>query len=125
MSATTRRASVVVLGGSGLVGSRFLELSRERFGNLLAPPHAALDVLDGEALRRFVREYAPDVLINLSACADVDRAEAERGKSDGTVYHMNAVLPGRLAALCGELGTYLLHVSTDYVFDGRREDRPY
>jgi dTDP-4-dehydrorhamnose reductase len=125
MSVPTRPASVVVLGGSGLVGSRFVELTRERFGSLQAPPHAALDVLDQEALRTFLRANTPDVLLNLSACADVDRAEAERGDTDGTVYDINAVLPGRLAALCGESGTYLVHVSTDYVFDGQRDDRPY
>jgi dTDP-4-dehydrorhamnose reductase len=115
----------VVLGGSGLVGSRFVELTRERFQSVQAPSHAGLDVLDEGALRTFLRQARADVVVNLTACADVDRAEVERGDTTGTVYRMNAVLPGRLAALCGELGVYLLHVSTDYVFDGQQDDRPY
>jgi dTDP-4-dehydrorhamnose reductase len=118
-------ASVVVLGGSGLVGSRFVELMRQRFEPLHAPAHASLDVLEEEALKAFLSQTAPDVVVNLSACADVDRAEAERGDTTGSVYRMNALLPGRLASLCGDLNTYLLHVSTDYVFDGQRDDRPY
>jgi dTDP-4-dehydrorhamnose reductase len=107
------------------VGSRFVELTRGRFEGLLAPPHAELDVLDEAGLRRFVAERRPEVVVNLTACADVDRAEGERGDTGGTVYRMNAALPGRLAALCGEVGAYLLHVSTDYVFDGRADSRPY
>jgi dTDP-4-dehydrorhamnose reductase len=117
--------SVVVLGGSGLVGSRFVELTGGRFDGLVAPSHADLDVLDEGGLSRFLAERRPDVVVNLTACADVDRAEAERGDTGGTVYRMNALLPGRLAQVCGELKTYLLHVSTDYVFDGQQDDRPY
>jgi dTDP-4-dehydrorhamnose reductase len=118
-------SSVVILGGSGLVGSRFVELTRERFEGLLAPAHAELDVLDQDGLNGFLRQRRPDVVVNLTACADVDRAEAERGDTGGTVYRMNALLPGRLAEVCRELNSYLLHVSTDYVFDGQRDDRPY
>jgi dTDP-4-dehydrorhamnose reductase len=115
---------VVILGGSGLVGSRFLELTGDRF-EAVAPSHAALDVLDEAGLSGFLAERRPEVVVNLTACADVDRAEAERGDTGGNVYRMNALLPGRLATLCGELNSYLLHVSTDYVFNGRQDDRPY
>jgi dTDP-4-dehydrorhamnose reductase len=117
--------SVLVLGGSGLVGSRFVELTRSRFEGLQAPAHADVDVLDEEGLKRTVAELRPQVVVNLTACADVDRAEAERGDTSGTVYRMNALLPARLAQLCGELDSYLLHVSTDYVFDGQQAERPY
>jgi dTDP-4-dehydrorhamnose reductase len=117
-------ASVVILGGSGLVGSRFVEMTAERF-EAVAPTHAALDVLDEAGLSDFLAEQRPEVVVNLTACADVDRAEAERGDTGGTVYRMNALLPGRLAALCDDLNSYLLHVSTDYVFDGQQDNRPY
>jgi dTDP-4-dehydrorhamnose reductase len=120
----SRRASVLVLGGSGLVGSRFLELTGERF-SLQAPSHATLDVLDEAALVAYLRESRPEAVVNLTAFADVDRAEGERGDMSGPVYRVNAHLPGRLAALCAELGAYLLHVSTDYVFDGRNQVSPY
>ncbi|MDQ6671000.1 MAG: sugar nucleotide-binding protein, partial [Chloroflexota bacterium] len=55
----------------------------------------------------------------------VDAAEAERGDVHGRVYALNATHPERLARVCGELGKHLVHVSTDYVFDGASSERPY
>jgi dTDP-4-dehydrorhamnose reductase len=121
---TGRRPQVLVLGGSGLVGSRFVELTGERF-DLEAPPHAALDVLDGHALATFLRASPAEVVLNATARADVDSSEAERGDLGGSVYRMNALVPGQLAELCGATGKHLVHLSTDYVFDGQQENRPY
>jgi dTDP-4-dehydrorhamnose reductase len=117
-------AAVVVLGGSGLVGSRLLELWRDRF-ELQAPTHAELDALDPTALAEYLRDVSPAAIVNLAAWADVDGAEAQRDDTHGLVYRLNAGLPGDLAALCEALQTYLLHVSTDYVFDGENDARPY
>jgi dTDP-4-dehydrorhamnose reductase len=115
---------VVVLGGTGLVGTRFRELAAERL-DLEAPTRSQLDVLDDAALAAFLRQTPAEVVLNLVACTDLDGAELERGQTDGVVYRTNARLPGRLAALCAELGKHLVHVSTDYVFDGEQADRPY
>ncbi|HLZ26073.1 MAG TPA: sugar nucleotide-binding protein [Chloroflexota bacterium] len=118
--------AVVVLGGSGLVGSRVLELWAEAPGaRPIAPTHADLDVLDGDALETFLHQTDAPVVLNLAAWADVDSAEAERGDQHGRVYALNAGHPGRLASVCAELGKYLVHVSTDYVFDGTSAERPY
>jgi dTDP-4-dehydrorhamnose reductase len=119
--------AVVVLGGFGLVGSRVLELWAEDATKpgLLAPTHGDLDVLDGDAVKTFLRQTDAPVVVNLAAWADVDAAEAQRGDLDGRVFALNAEYPGRLARLCGELGKYLVHVSTDYVFDGTSAERPY
>jgi dTDP-4-dehydrorhamnose reductase len=82
-------------------------------------------VLDNDALARFLVESQAQVVLNLVAWADVDGAEPERGNEQGRVYALNVRYPARLASLCGELGKHLVHVSTDYVFDGARVDRPY
>jgi dTDP-4-dehydrorhamnose reductase len=92
---------------------------------VIAPTHADLDVLDEEALKAFLRQTDAPIVLNLAAWADVDGAEAERGDLHGQVFALNAGHPGRLASLCGELGKYLVHVSTDYVFDGTSAERPY
>jgi dTDP-4-dehydrorhamnose reductase len=118
--------AVVVLGGSGLVGSRVLELwDEDGQARPIAPTHADLDVLNAGALKVFLNQTDAPVVLNLAAWADVDAAEAERGDLQGRVYALNAIHPDRLANVCGELGKYLIHVSTDYVFDGTSAERPY
>jgi len=119
-----KREKVVVFGGSGFVGSRAVELWGADF-ELLAPTHAEVDVLDSDGVAALLNAARPDVVVNLAAGAHVDAAEAERGDRNGRVYALNAKLPGRLAELCREINAYLVHVSTDYVFDGRQAARAY
>jgi dTDP-4-dehydrorhamnose reductase len=118
--------AVVVLGGSGLVGSQVLELWADGADTrLIAPSHADLDVLNRDALANFLHQTSAPTVINLAAWADVDKAETQRGDLTGSVYNLNATYPSRLAQLCGELGKHLIHISTDYVFDGASAERPY
>lgn len=120
----TSMRSIVVFGASGLVGTRLRELWTGRF-EVLAPTHAELDVLDTSALAKFLRQARPEAIVNAAAWADVDGAEAERGDEHGRVYALNAAFPGALAALCQTHNTFLVHISTDYVFDGTNAERPY
>ncbi len=115
---------VLVLGGSGLVGTRFRELNAEAF-ELDAPGHAELDVLDVAGLERYLRRSPAEAVLNLVACTNLDSAELERGNREGVVYRTNATLVGQLAGLCAARGKRLVHVSTDYVFDGEQAERPY
>jgi dTDP-4-dehydrorhamnose reductase len=101
---------------------------RQRWSDQLdfeAPTHAQLDVLEYEALSAAIRASDAGVVVNLAAWADVDGAEPQTGDTDGTVYRLNVEYPRRLAVLCGTFGKHLIHVSTDYVFDGTNADRPY
>jgi dTDP-4-dehydrorhamnose reductase len=117
-------ASVIVLGGSGLVGSRVCELWSAGTG-IVAPTHSQLDVLDASALDAFIAKTPSSSVVNLAAWADVDGAEPESGNTSGTVYRLNVDYPARLAALCRRQAKHLVHVSTDYVFDGTNAERPY
>lgn len=116
--------AVVILGGSGLVGSR---LARAWGGqrDVQTPSHAKLDVLDAAALDAYLADVSPEVVVNCVAWADVDGAEAESGNRAGRVHALNVGLPERLASAARRHGSYLVHLSTDYVFDGRQADRPY
>jgi len=131
---------VAVLGGSGLVGSQVRALAQPAGGawpadaagglwprevEVIVPRHAELDVLDEAAVASFLDASRPDALLNLVAWADVDGAEAERGDTAGQVYRLNAHVPGVLARLCSQRGVFFVHVSTDYVFDGTNDTRPY
>jgi dTDP-4-dehydrorhamnose reductase len=116
--------SVIVLGGSGLVGSRVCELWSSS-ADILAPSHAELDVLDAKALEALIATTPASSVVNLAAWADVDGAEPESGNTSGTVHRLNVDYPARLAALCERHSKHLVHVSTDYVFDGANAQRPY
>lgn len=66
-----------------------------------------------------IYEIKPDVIINLSAMTDVDGCES----NPTLAWHLNAYIPSRLATIAKQLNSKLIHISTDYVFDG--EDGPY
>jgi dTDP-4-dehydrorhamnose reductase len=117
-------APVIVLGGSGLVGSRLRQLWASEL-DIVAPRHAELDVLDSAALESFLETSPARSVVNLAAWADVDGAQHERGDTTGLVYRLNVEFPARLAGLTRGFGKHLVHVSTDYVFGGTNAERPY
>ena len=115
---------VLVTGAQGQLGQALCRRLGPRVA--WAGGRADLDVRDAAAVRRLVEEVRPDVLINASAYNKVDAAEAEPGEA----LAVNAEGPLHLARACRDEGALIVHVSTDYVFDGRRtepygeEDRP-
>lgn len=72
------------------------------------------DLSDTKGLRQTLRAIKPDVVINAAAFTAVDAAEQQRT----TAWQVNAEAPGVLAEECHRLGSWLIHYSTDYVFDG-------
>lgn len=75
---------------------------------------AALDITDPEAVAAAVRENSIDVIVNCAAYTNVNKAEEE----EDLAYRINALATGILAKAAKEAGALLIHVSTDYVFDG-------
>ncbi|MDB6011846.1 MAG: rmlD [Gammaproteobacteria bacterium] len=103
----------LITGVGGQVG-RSLASTAPTSVNLLATSHKELDIADGRAVVEYVRAHSPDVIINAAAYTAVDRAESEpelakRINSDGARH---------LAAAARETGARLIHISTDFVFDG-------
>jgi dTDP-4-dehydrorhamnose reductase len=85
-----------------------------------AAERSDLDLRDSSALTQAVRECGADLVVNAAAYNDVDGAE----RQPELAFAVNAQGPGQLALACEEAGARLVHVSTDYVFDGR-QTRPY
>ena len=86
----------------------------------LAPPPFPLinvDLLDADAVPHILNESQPDALIHCAANANVDACELD----PDTAATLNAVLPGKLASACMDRDIRFLHISTDAVFDGRKE----
>jgi dTDP-4-dehydrorhamnose reductase len=107
---------VLVLGGSGQLGSELRALDLPPTVQLTAPPRAAADLSDAAALDRLIAAEPWNVVINAAGYTNVDRAERE----ETLAFAINAEACGRLGAATGSRGIPLIHVSTDYVFDGRK-----
>src|SRR5436309_11760975 len=86
----------------------------------LAGERTEVDVPAPAAIARVLDRVHPDVVINAAAFNDVDGAEA----APGPAMAVNAVAVGHLARACRERGAVLVHVSSDYVFDGAKRE-PY
>jgi dTDP-4-dehydrorhamnose reductase len=109
---------ILLLGKNGQVGWE-LQRSLMLLGELVALDRRGTDDLCGDAsnpdsLVATVREVRPDVIVNAAAYTAVDRAEAE----PDLAYTINATAPAVLAAEAAKLGAWLVHYSSDYVFDG-------
>lgn len=108
----------LVTGADGQLGRALVGLLGPRLVAGLG--RAALDVRDVRALVQVCEAQRPDVIFNAAAYNAVDQAESE----PETAFGVNAVGPAQLARAARSVGALLVHVSTDYVFDGR-SDRPY
>jgi dTDP-4-dehydrorhamnose reductase len=106
---------VLVTGASGQVGAEIEELLRgTRQNELLALNHSELDISDRERVLQVTGEWEPDVIINAAAYTAVDACEDHVDQA----FAINALGPRHLAEGARLVGSHLVHISTDYVFDG-------
>lgn len=99
----------LVFGKTGQVATEIA-----RAADVMALGRDAVDLTEPGACGVAIREHKPDVVINAAAYTAVDKAESD-AETAGIV---NAVAPGKMAEACAALGIPLVHISTDYVFDG-------
>lgn len=107
--------NILVTGANGQLGSELRRLGMVSPNNYRFTDVAELDITDTEAVRRAVVEMQADVIVNCAAYTNVERAEEDETRAD----LLNHRAAGNLAAAARESGATLIHVSTDYVFDGR------
>lgn len=110
----------LVYGGTGLLGSALAAEMRRRRWPVLALSRRQADVRDDEGARRWLGTFAPEVVFNCAAFTRVDECEDRVEHA----MEVNGEAVGRLARAAADHGARLVHVSSDYVFDGRTE-RPY
>ena len=114
-------ASVLVTGANGQLGQSFRWLAPEALVDgikLIFTERAALDIADADAVARFLAACPVQAVVNAAAHTAVDRAESE----PAAAARANALGPEVLAQACRARGIALLHVSTDYVFDGYKTE---
>lgn len=110
---------ILVTGINGQLGE---ELQRILLpvGEVIGVRRERLDLTQPDAIRQVINEVKPDLIVNSAAYTAVDKAESEPELANA----INAIAPGIIASECQQLGIPLIHISTDYVFDGS-QSYPY
>lgn len=111
------RKKILVTGAFGQLGSELRELSQNysSFDFVFTGSHD-LSIIDENAVNDYFRQHQPHYCINCAAYTAVDKAEDPTERIQAHV--LNAVAPGYLAKACAQFQTKLIHISTDYVFNG-------
>jgi dTDP-4-dehydrorhamnose reductase len=105
---------VLVTGAAGQVGRAFHSLAPAQ-ASVIALTHADLDITDEDAVRRAVGTHKPQWIVNAAAYTAVDRAESATAAAQA----LNETAVGYLARSAASVAARLVHLSTDFVFDGR------
>jgi len=109
---------ITILGGRGMLGCDLVTACRQKGLNTVVVDLPEFDITNSSHLQQAVSNA--QVIVNCAAYTNVDGAESETELA----YKVNAEAVGRLGALAKKAGLWLLHISTDFVFDGKL-DRPY
>lgn len=110
--------TIAILGGKGMLGSDLTSACRQGGFDPVVLDLPEFDITNADDVRQAVS--SAEVIVNCAAYTNVDGAESEADMA----HRVNAEAVGSLASLARETGAWLLHISTDFVFDGRL-DRPY
>ncbi len=115
-------AKIVVTGAGGQVGRFLAETARRQGRDVVALTSSQWDITDRSAANRYGRgaELSGAVVVNCAALTNVDAAETDEARA----YAVNATGAENVAKACVEAGARLIHISTDYVFNGVFDGAP-
>jgi dTDP-4-dehydrorhamnose reductase len=108
---------LLVTGGAGMLGQAVAAAATRLGHDVVALSRAELDVTDADHVRRVVAAAEPRAVVNCAAWTDVDAAET----AEAAATAVNGDGAGNVARAAAEIGARIVHLSTDYVFDGERE----
>jgi dTDP-4-dehydrorhamnose reductase len=108
---------ILLTGSNGQVGFE-LQKKLSLLGEVIATDREELDLTDLNAIKKFIDQTRPDIIINPAAYTAVDKAESE----PEIAHLINVIAPEVLAGKARELDIPLIHFSTDYVFDGLKKE---
>ena len=111
--------SILLIGCNGQVGTE-LKKALQPYNNLIAVARPEVELVQPETIKNLIKQWEPQIIINAAAYTAVDKAENEPELAN----KINAVAPRVLAEEANKSQALLIHISTDYVFDGKN-NRPY
>ncbi|MBL4655490.1 MAG: SDR family oxidoreductase [Bacteroidia bacterium] len=124
---------VLITGSNGFLGQKLVKIliaktefdllgvsrGENRLSYLPNSNYQSLDILDFEKVNELVSNYLPDYIINTAALTNVDQCKEEKQEC----WELNVDVVENLTKICAEINSHLIHLSTDFVFDG--ENGPY
>jgi dTDP-4-dehydrorhamnose reductase len=111
---------ILITGAAGMLGKDVARAAAAEGQQVCALTHGELDVTDGTAVRAVLDSERPDVVLNCAAWTDVDGAEGHFEEA----LAVNGTGAGQVAQAAAEVGAWIVHVSSDYVFSGGKQE-PY
>ncbi|MBV9000849.1 MAG: dTDP-4-dehydrorhamnose reductase [Solirubrobacterales bacterium] len=105
-----------ITGAAGMLGQDLVAAARGAGHDAVTLPRAELDITDASAVADALRDARADVAVNCAAWTDVDGAE----RDEGGALRVNAAGAGNVARAATATGTWTIHISSDYVFDGTK-----
>lgn len=111
---------VAVIGANGQLGSDICQTFQSRGHEVIALNHDTFEVSNTDVVSQVLRNISPDLVVNTAAMHNVEACEENPALS----FAVNAIGPKNLALASNEMGFVLVHISTDYVFDGTKQS-PY
>jgi dTDP-4-dehydrorhamnose reductase len=107
---------IFLTGKNGQLGHR-LEKDLKKIHEVIATERDSLDLVDTQLIKDRVCQVKPDLIINAAAYTNVDQAEKEKDLA----YKINAIAPKALSQVAKVIDIPIIHISSDYVFDGAKE----
>ena len=105
---------ILVLGSNGQLGRCFVDQFKKTDFEVIFTSKAEIDLVNICSLRNMILNIKPQIVINAAAYTAVDKAEDEPSQAD----LVNHIAVANIANICNEIGSWIIHISTDYVFDG-------
>ena len=109
---------IMIVGANGQLGSDLAKVIRD--GEVIPLTHSDIEISDENSVRKVFQKYKPAIVMNTAAYHHVPKCES----NDTQAFLINALGPKYLAQYCEKYGSTLLHISTDYLFDGLKK-APY
>ena len=108
---------VLIVGAKGLVGSALARHCKLVGDDVLAHSRETLDIVDGDLVNKTIAQDQPEIVINCAAWTDVDGCESDAARA----FQVNSLAPENLARACHTIKAAFVTISTDYVFDGKKQ----
>lgn len=117
------KPTIMVTGGKGLVGSKFIEMFSSKYSFVeldLSHPTSPVDITNEQQVSQLCNSTKAQALVHFAAFTNVTEAWKQNGDKNGSAYLVNVNGTRNIARACAQSGIHLIHISTAYVFDGHK-----